>query len=104
MAESKVLTACLRYLGARSDCRVWRNNSGKLPRADGGFVSFGLVGSADILGLRLPAGQFVAIECKSPTGRTTKQQDAFARMVRAFGGLYIVARSVEDLYSEFPPS
>lgn len=48
-------------------------------------------------------GQFIAVECKSATGRVSTAQDAFARMVRSLGGLYILARDVSDLYSEFPP-
>lgn len=100
--EREVLAACLAYLGARPDCRVWRNQTGQLPDRNGRVVSFGLRGSADILGIG-PGGRLVAVECKAPEGRVRPEQAAFGRMIHERGGIYILARSVEDLYSEFPP-
>lgn len=47
-------------------------------------------------------GQFVAVECKSHTGRLSAQQRAFAAMIERRGGLYILARDVSDLYPYFP--
>jgi hypothetical protein len=45
----------------------------------------------------LPHGQFVQIEVKSATGRQTEAQRKWQRMVEKFGGLYVLARSVEDV-------
>lgn len=155
MHESAVLTSVLKYLGNRKDCKIWRNNTGsvsgivarieralidKLP----GFsrvissvlspfkrgVDFGLVGSADVIGMRKvkvvgtygygviacaegradvehPDGhvviaQFLAVECKSDTGRQSEAQRNFQKMVESMGGLYLLVRDVSDLYPWFP--
>lgn len=120
MQESAVLTSVLKYLGARKDCRVWRNNTGRIADRKGRVVSFGLVGSADIIGIRkvfvggggkpgtwaglsVECGQFLAVECKSDHGRQSQAQRNFQTMVESMGGLYIIARRVEDLYPWFPP-
>ncbi len=119
--ESQTQAAILKYLGNRKDCRVWRNNTGKIADRTGRVVSFGLQGSADIIGIRkaffggygeigtwaalsVECGQFLAVEVKSDTGRQSEAQRKFQAMVEAFGGLYILARRVEDLYPWFPPT
>lgn len=42
---------------------------------------------------------FTAIECKSKTGRTTKEQDNFLKAVRDSGGIAFVARQESDIDS-----
>lgn len=98
--ESKTQAAILKYLGNRRDVRCWRNNTGRIADKTGRVVSFGLVGSADILGLRA-GGQFLAVEVKATTKQSEAQKN-FQTMVEAFGGLYILARDVSDLYPWFP--
>lgn len=117
--ESAVLTSVLKYLGARSDCRVWRHNTGRIADRNGRVVSFGLVGSADVIGMRTvralqtplrhdgtdgvrQLAQFLAVECKSDTGRQSEAQRNFQKMVEAMGGLYLLVRDVADLYPWFP--
>ncbi len=96
MTESALLNQILLALGSRSDCRVWRNNTGRLlnPRS-GRWISFGLKGSADIFGV-LRGGRFLAIEVKTPLGRLRPEQECFREMVESLAGLYVVARCVED--------
>jgi hypothetical protein len=63
------------------------------------------VGSSDLIGWRSRTitpemvgqtiAQFVAIEVKSETGRTTAQQDQFLSQIQAAGGCGGVARSVD---------
>ena len=53
-------------------------------------------GVSDILGI-LPDGRFLAIECKSPSGKTTTEQDRFLASVNARGGLAFVARGLDDV-------
>lgn len=100
--EGYVVSACLDYLAVRG-IHAWRNNSGvsRPERRDGsrGFVRYGHVGSADILGV-LPGGRFLAIECKSPRGNLSRHQLDFGRRVRADGGIYLVVRSVDDLIEQ----
>jgi hypothetical protein len=53
-------------------------------------------GEAYIIGL-LPGGRFFAVECKGPRGRQSAAQAGFQAAVERSGGLYVVARSVEDV-------
>lgn len=64
-------------------------------------------GSSDLIGYRsieitedmvdTTIAQFVAIEVKTPRGRTTPEQRNFIDVVNAAGGFAIVARSEEDI-------
>ena len=100
--EGYVVSACLDYLAVRG-IHAWRNNSGvsRPERRDGsrGFVRFGHVGSADIIGV-LPGGRFLGIECKAPRGNLSRHQLEFGQRVRADGGIYMVVRSVDDLIEQ----
>jgi hypothetical protein len=42
----------------------------------------------------------MAVECKSVRGRQSASQRVFQEAVERFGGLYVLARSVEDLQRE----
>jgi len=70
---------------------AWRNNSGKR-----GGVSYGLLGSPDIIGMT-KSGRFFGIEVKSPTGTISDSQKHFKAQCVASGGLYILARSLDDV-------
>jgi hypothetical protein len=91
MSEITLVKEILAVIGSRNDVRVWRNNTGTL------IDSLGLVGSADILGIIAPQGRFLAIECKTRTGKQSDQQRNFQKMIEAMGGIYILARSLEDV-------
>lgn len=97
--ESAVLSACLQYL-AIFQIEAWRNNSGAYTvKGQSGrdrFIRFGRAGSADIVGL-LPSGRFLAVECKASNGKLSTLQEEFRRDIERNHGLYIVARSVDDL-------
>lgn len=104
ISESAVLSACIRWLWYQG-CFVWRNNSGaakhSYTRKDGShgesYIRYGFPGSADIIGVN-PNGKFISIECKSPTGKPpTVQQRHFGARIVENGGIYIVARSIDDL-------
>jgi len=92
--ESTVLHDCLKLLH-KQGVYAWRNNSGTL-WSNGQPVSFGYPGSADIIGL-LSNGCFLAVECKSATGRQSAKQKKFQARIEANGGLYILVRTVEEL-------
>ena len=68
----------------------WRQNTGRR-----GTVNYGYIGSADIIGL-LPNGRLLAIETKCKT-KQTKSQIEFQHKIEANNGLYILARSVNDV-------
>jgi hypothetical protein len=93
--ESVVLRACMQYLTLKGIFH-WRNNTGAVKMGKGRWVSFGLKGSSDIIGL-LPDGRFLAVECKAERGRLSPEQRAFLDRVNATHGLALVARSWEDI-------
>lgn len=94
--HARVVAEVLATCGARTDCRIWPNNSGVGRGLNhDGVIHFGLKGSADILGI-VCGGFFLAIEVKTGGARQTKQQLAFEEMIGGFGGYYLVVHSGED--------
>ena len=94
--ESAVLRACLDYLRLRGHF-VFRVNNGACKTERGGFVRFtDILGLPDIIGI-LPDGRFLGVECKSKTGKQTDWQKIFEKDTTERGGVYVLARSVEDL-------
>lgn len=53
------------------------------------------VGSSDLIGLT-DKGRFIATEVKAPKGRATEGQESFIDMIKRFGGVGVIAKSVED--------
>lgn len=95
-SESALLSRILIALGRDPRCFIFRNNTGCLPDYRGRAVRFGLIGSADILGCLRPSGRFLAIEVKAMNGYQSEAQKNFQRVITEAGGVYILARSVED--------
>ena len=106
MSEQELQQRIRLELG-RGPVRLWRNNVGALRDQRGQLVSYGLCrGSSDLIGLRrLTIGPehlgqslavFVAIEVKSERGRLAAEQQQFLEVVREFGGLAGVARSLPE--------
>ena len=110
--EGRVLKACMTYLAA---CGIFcfRNNTGGTPLHDGSGryrpAPKSSVGSADIIAV-IPRRMWVqdsnahwwpptalAIECKSARGKQSPAQRAFQAKWEAAGGLYVLARSVDEL-------
>ena len=94
--ESDVLKAVLGTLSLHPRV-AWaaRVNSGVF-EVDGRFVKASFRGCSDIIGM-LKGGTFLAVECKSSKGRETSDQAAFGQAVAKDGGMYVVARSVDDV-------
>ena len=97
--EAKLKHEILLDVGARPNVRVWSNQTGQAWTRSGHPIKYGLVGSADIIGILKPSGRFLAIEVKSPIGVQEPEQIAFETMVRAMGGVYILARTLADVTS-----
>lgn len=95
MAEKQIQNEILRVFGARPDMRLWRANVGMMV-IDGRPVRFGIKGQADLTGI-LAGGRRLEIEVKSPTGKQSEDQRNFQAMIERQGGLYILARSVQDV-------
>lgn len=100
--ETDLVRACLGWLTAHG-VYCWRNNTGivRLPGKGGKLrpVTFGKVGSSDILGVA--RGRLVAVECKQPGNRPSPEQAAFLEAVRANGGIAIVAHDLDELEQQF---
>lgn len=77
----------------------WRANSGAFAGEYKGrkrFVRFGLPGQPDWLGI-LPGGRGFGIEAKVGRGKQTFAQQRWQEHCEASGGLYILARSLNDV-------
>jgi hypothetical protein len=93
--EGGIVNECLVAL-SQVGCIAWRNDTGAYRTPDGRLIRYGLCkGSADIIAIA-PDGVFVAVECKTPKGRTKEEQDRFLAAVRAKGGRAGVARCAAD--------
>ncbi len=97
MKEKHVQNEILRAFATRRDMRLWRNNTG-VARIGRRVVRFGVPGQADLTGI-LPDGRRLEIEVKSEDGRQTEEQRNYQSMIERFGGVYVLARSVDDVTS-----
>jgi len=106
--ESPVVRACLQYLQRRG-VFCWRNQTGMLRLSDPKYgtrvMRQGVKGGADIIGILPTTGRMLAVECKRPLGprggkggsEQTDDQRWFQQEIEARGGLYVLARGIEDL-------
>lgn len=104
-SESGLQSAVLNYLHVVG-ISCWRQNNHAVPvlrYARGGAVfqgfradKFRLKGIGDISGI-LPDGKRLEIEVKTQYGRQTKEQKEFQFLIERNKGIYILARSVDDV-------
>lgn len=95
-AHSTLLNEILRLIGARPDCRVWKNATGAAVSRTGSYVKFGKKGSADILGITSD-GRMFCVEVKTGQAVQTKEQKAFQNMITKMGGRYFLARNSQSV-------
>jgi hypothetical protein len=99
-AHTKLVDDCIVYLNGRTDVRAWRQTCGTFRALDGErIVSVGMTGIADIGGILGGTwkGRALAVECKTGRAKLSKNQEWFRQMFQRLGGLYVEARSVEDI-------
>lgn len=97
MNETEFNRRVLLRFGADKRLRLWRQNTGTGLTMDAErVISFGLKGSGDLSGIMM-GGTRIEIEDKTARGRQSEQQKAFQNMIERFGGLYVLARSEEDV-------
>lgn len=102
--ERQITHSIIEYLNYQGYF-CWRENVGamELPNKNGTtrMVKFGKAGISDIIGLS-KKGRFIAVEVKRPETmkRVTPAQDSFLQMIRDYGGIGIVASSVEDVQKQ----
>ena len=92
--EKQIQNAVEQYLSLKK-VFYWKNNSGALPTASGGFIRFGAVGSPDICVIK--DGQFIGIEIKTPKGKQSDTQKEFQGRLELAGGKYYIVRSLEEV-------
>ena len=103
------LMNAIRSIATEYGARLFRNNVGRLQDRKGKYVNFGVCnpGGSDLIGWRpvtitqnmvgRKVAQFFAVEVKTGRDKLTQQQKAFGDKVTLDGGLFIEARSVEDV-------
>jgi len=86
-------------LGQRQDIMMFRINVGKFRPLDGGprVIQSAPEGTPDLLGVISP-GRAFAIEVKTATGKQRTIQAAWQSAWEKRGGIYILARSIGDVY------
>ena len=98
MTEKQIQNSIIRELGTKPWLRIWRANVG-VARINRRVVRFGIPGQADLTGI-LYDGRKIEIEIKSATGRQTQDQKNFQAIIERFNGIYILARSINDVYEQ----
>jgi len=93
--ERAVQKACLAWLRAQG-ALVAVTDAGAAYRAGAFFGDAIPRGWPDLTGL-LPDGRFIGVECKAKRGRQSPAQQAMEHEVRRRNGIYVLARSVNDL-------
>lgn len=97
MTEKQIQNLILLTFGTRHDMRLWRANVG-VARMGKRVVRFGVPGQADLSGI-LPGGIRLEIEVKTNSGQQTPQQKNYQRIIERFGGVYVLARCVDDVWN-----
>ena len=99
-SEARIQSEIRLALGQRDDVMLFRINVGKFRPLHGPedrVIQSAPNGTPDLLGVLGPDGRALAIEVKDAKGRQRPEQIAFQKAWEARGGLYILARSVEDV-------
>ena len=101
--ESLVLKAVLKYLALCRLGKVTRNNVGMVwtggRTGAGRPVRFGTPGQADVTVSLTGDPRQIHVECKAGKGTLTDAQRAWGASEIARGNVYLVARSVMDVYT-----
>ena len=95
-AHTRLVKACKQFIQMHQGLCM-TNTVSLIKKSDGGRIKTGEPGWADIIAC-LPGGRFLAVECKTGTGKLTKKQEQFRVMVENVGGLYVEARSIDDVW------
>ncbi len=95
-SESAVLRECMLWL-KQYGALVVRTNTGTVRLDSGRWMKSGSPGWPDITGL-LPDGRFIGVECKARRGgKQLPQQKRIEQEIRKRNGIYILARSADDV-------
>ena len=95
--ESQLQSSILEWLDLHK-IFSWRNNTGAL-KTENRFVKFGYKGSPDIICVY--NGQFIGIECKSPKGKQSDNQEIFQDKLEKAGGVYLLVKNIDEVMLYF---
>lgn len=107
--EAPLLYAVRQEFGCGENFRLLRSNTGvakyckfcesihkKESHPSYRMVSFGTPGAPDTTGILGPNGRMLSIELKSDAGPVSEEQTNYHTMIRQYGGLVCVVRSIEE--------
>jgi hypothetical protein len=94
MTETQIMRDILVAVNQLPDALFWRVNVGVARTPDGRMNRYGIPGQADLAGV--VRGRHVEIEVKTASGRQSRQQIRWQKAVERAGGIYVLARSVDD--------
>lgn len=94
--HTDLVKACLQWFELHH-ITAWKMNTGAFATKTGGFVRAGFPGCPDIIGVMPGTGKFLAVECKTGRGELSKDQRATRDLIIIDGGVFVEARSVDDL-------
>lgn len=99
MSEAVLQQEIRLALGLRDDLFLFRINVGKFRPLDGGkrVIQSAPEGTPDLLGVMIP-GRAFAIEVKAPRGTQREAQKRWQAAWEKRGGIYILAKSLADVY------
>jgi len=92
--EADIQRAILDYLAMRRHF-FFRCNTGAYKTEHGSYVRYGTKGAPDII--VVANSNMIGIEVKTPKGILSDDQAAFGEALKAAGGIYLVARSIDDV-------
>ena len=97
--EKATQKAIMEYLSLKRIFH-YRQNSGAMKTKTGFYRFCSINGIPDIVAIK--NGIYYAIEVKDIKGKLQDSQKEFQRLLEQAGGVYIVARSIDDVIELFP--
>lgn len=104
LEHNQLMDDILFKVGSLPNVRLWPRVVGTARSfGSGNVIKFGIDGESDLDGIIGPMGKKLSIEVKTGRGKLSKAQQTYKNMILKFGGVYIEARSVEQVLTELSP-
>jgi hypothetical protein len=103
--HQKLCDDVLHAVGSLPNVRLWPRvvGTGRALNNYDHVVSYGVPGESDLDGIIGPNGRKLSIEVKTGKAKLNEEQKKWKAMIKKFGGVHIVARSVEQVLAELKP-
>lgn len=96
-AHEELIDQILLAVGSSPRIRLWKRPVGF---DESRRIKYGIKGEADLQGIIAPHGRALAIECKTGSAVLNSDQKKWRAMFERFGGMYIEARSVDQVLTD----